>query len=237
MDIPGTRYDGEELIFMTREDVGGDWASKSIYAEQEQINQDPISDAVYTRNDIIYQNYGVSVREYRLPVGEMLNKVRQEVSAPTGDFHAVVSNAGVGIDCANNALIWNLHEDQTSHINLSKSWWDQQMAEGFTISDRIFFATGDLLTLDDDATFVLMFNKTIASEYKLPDLYSMIELILRSRVCDLAYYYSWGGSAGSVISALNPTSNKSISSSAAAMKRSTNSAIKKAVEKIEKNYP
>ena len=64
----------------------------------------------------------------------------------------------------------------------------------------------------------------------------MIELILDSRVCDLAYYYGWGGAAGSVISALNPSSNKSIASSAAALKRATNSAIKKAINKIEENY-
>ena len=90
LDIPDTRYDGEEIVFMTREDQ--EWTSKSIYAEQDEINQDPISDAVYTRNDMVYQKYGVTVKDYPLSINEMLAKTRNEVSAPTGDFQVIVNN-------------------------------------------------------------------------------------------------------------------------------------------------
>lgn len=52
LDIPSTRYDGEELVFATRWD-GAEWDSKSIYAERDQIGEDPLSEAVYIRNDRI----------------------------------------------------------------------------------------------------------------------------------------------------------------------------------------
>ncbi len=172
LDIPDTRYDGTELIFMTRDE--SEWSTTSIYAEKDQISEDPISEAVYTRNDMILQNYGVTIKEYKEVTSSVPSKVSTEVSAPTGDFQAVVTNVANSAGFSNNALVWDLYSDETSSIDLSKSWWDQRMVEGFAINDKVFFATGDLLTLDNDATFVMMFNKTIAKEVQIPDLYSMV---------------------------------------------------------------
>ena len=172
LDIPDTRYDGEELVFMTRDE--SEWSSLSIYAEKDQIGEDPLSEAVYTRNDMVLQNFGVTVKEYKEATGNMPGKVQTEVNAPTGDFQAVVSNVNNSAGFSNNALVWDLNSEETANIDFSKSWWDGQMIEGFTINDRVFFATGDMLTLDNDATFVMMFNKTIAKECQIPDLYSMV---------------------------------------------------------------
>ncbi len=172
LDIPDTRYDGEELVFMTRDE--SEWSSMSIYAEKDQIGEDPLSEAVYTRNDMVLQNYGVTVKEYKEVTGNVPSKVQTEVNAPTGDFHAVVTNVNNSAGFSNNALVWDLNSDETASIDFTKSWWDSQMIDGFTINDKVFFATGDMLTLDNDATFVMMFNKTIAKECQIPDLYSMV---------------------------------------------------------------
>lgn len=172
LDIPDTRYDGEEIIFLTRDDA--EWSTTSIFAEKEDISEDPISEAVYTRNDMILQNYGVTIKEYKEATANVPNKVQTEVNAPTGEFHAVVSNVANSANFSNNTLVWDLYSDETSNIDLTKSWWDQRLVEGLTLNDRVFFATGDLLTLDNDATFVMMFNKTLANESQIPDLYSMV---------------------------------------------------------------
>ena len=39
----------------------------------------------------------------------------------------------------------------------------------------MYFATGDILTSDNDGTFALLFNKKIATEVKMPDLYKMVD--------------------------------------------------------------
>ncbi|MBQ9781052.1 MAG: hypothetical protein IJW00_08930 [Clostridia bacterium] len=174
LDIPDTRYDGEEIVFLTRDE--SEWSSKSIYAEKEQFTEKdyPLSEAVYTRNDMVYQNYGVTIKEYQEVTANVPNRVLTEVNAPTGDFQAIVTNVANSAGFSNNALVWNLNSDETSSLDFTKSWWDGQMIDGFAINDMVFFATGDMLTLDNDATFVMMFNKTLASEARLPDLYSMV---------------------------------------------------------------
>ena len=172
LDIPATRYDGKELTFLTRDD-GNDWSTTEIYAEREDISKDTISDAVYTRNDLIYSNYGVTIKEFKQSSKEMPTQVQKEISASTGEFQAIISSVSNATSFSNNAYIWDLYSSETADMNLSKSWWDQKFVEGFEIDGRVFFATGDLLTADNDATFVMLFNKTIATDCQIPDLYSM----------------------------------------------------------------
>ncbi len=172
LDIPDTRYDGTELVFLTRDE--SEWSTTEIYAEKDSIKEDVISDAVYTRNDMIYQNYGVTIKEYKVNTGEVPSMVQREVQATSGDFQAVTTNVANSASMTTNALIWDLKDENIS-IDFTKSWWDEKLVEGFTMNDRVFFATGDLLTLDNDATFVMMFNKTIATECQLPNLYEMVD--------------------------------------------------------------
>ena len=61
LDVPDTRYDGQELCFLTR--AGQDqftWATIEIFAESQTSESDNISNAVFERNDRIFQNYGVT---------------------------------------------------------------------------------------------------------------------------------------------------------------------------------
>ena len=48
------------------------------------------------------------------------------------------------------------------------------MAKGMSIDDKLYFATGDLLTADNDATFCIFFNKEIAKDRNVPDLYELV---------------------------------------------------------------
>ncbi|MBE6585249.1 MAG: hypothetical protein E7645_01835 [Ruminococcaceae bacterium] len=173
LDIPDTRYDGEEIVFLTRDEA--EWSTVEIFAEKADIKEDVISDAVYTRNDAIYTNYGVTVKEFKINTSEVTGKVQTEVQAPTGDFHAVVTNVVNSAAMSNNTLIWDLNSPETSSLDFSKSYWDTKLIEGLTINDMVFFVTGDIMTLDNDATFCMMFNKTIANECQIPDLYSMVD--------------------------------------------------------------
>ena len=175
LDIPDTRYDGTDLVFLTRDE--GEWSTTEIFAEKDNFNQSNISEAVYTRNDAILQNYGVTVKEYKVSTPSMPAKIQQAVSAggSDADFQAVISNADVAASASANGYIWNLNSIETSNIDFSKSWWDSKLVDGMTISDMVFFATGDLLTADNDATFVMMFNKKLAEEAKLPNLYQLVE--------------------------------------------------------------
>ena len=172
LDIPDTRYDGEELCFLTRDE--SEWSTLEIFAENQTSESDNISNAVFERNDRILQTYGVTITELKKTTGEHHGTLSNEVAAPTGDFHAVVTNTVNSASFATNGFLWNLYADEIEYMDFTKSYWDTNMAEGMSIDSRLYFATGDLLTSDNDATFVILFNKQIAKDAQLPDLYSLV---------------------------------------------------------------
>ena len=176
LDIPDTRYDGEELCFLTR--AGQDqftWATIEIFAENQTSDSDNISTAVFERNDRILQTYGVTVTELRKDIGEHHTTVTNETSAPTGDFQAVVTNVSNAAGFSTNGYLWDLNGVDVEYLDFSKPWWDTNMAEGMSIDGRLFFATGDIMTLDNDATFIIVFNKQMVVDCGIPDMYSLVE--------------------------------------------------------------
>ena len=173
LDIPDTRYDGMELCFLTRDE--GEWSTLEIFAEDQTSESDNISTAVFERNDRILQTYGVTITELKKPTGEHYTALSTEVSAPTGDFMAVVTNTINSASFATNGYLWNLNSDEIEFMDFEKPWWDTNMAHGMSIDERLYFATGDLLTSDNDATFIIMFNKQIVKDCNIPDLYALVE--------------------------------------------------------------
>ena len=173
LDIPDTRYDDTELCFLTRDE--SEWSTLEIFAEDQTSESDNISTAVFERNDRIFQTYGVTITELKKTTGEHHGTLSNEVSAPTGDFQAVITNTSGSASFASNGFLWNLNSEEIEHLDFTKAWWDNNMAEGMSIDGRLYFATGDLLTSDNDATFAIMFNKQLVKDYSIPDLYALVE--------------------------------------------------------------
>ena len=173
LGVPNTRYDGQELCFLTRDEK--EWSTVEIFAGELSSQSDNISTAVYERNDRIFQDYGVTVKEYKMEITSHIEKVTKENAAPTGDFQAIISNTDVSATLASQGALWDLYSDDIEYLDVTKSWWDTNMAKGMSINDHLYFATGDLLTADNDATFVILFNKEIVADVNIPDLYTLVE--------------------------------------------------------------
>ena len=172
LEIPDTRYDNTELCFLTRDQ--SEWSTVEIFAENQTTDSDNISTAVFERNDRILQAYGVTITELKKGLGDHHTSLTNEVAAPTGDFQGVITDTGTSASFATNGYLWNLNSDEVEYMDFTKPWWDTAMAEGMSIDEKLYFATGDLLTSDNDATFVILFNKQIATECNLPDLYEQV---------------------------------------------------------------
>ncbi len=174
LDIPDTKYDGQILTFLTRDDEA-EWTTHEIYAAEMTSATDNINNAVYERNLKILDTYGITVRELKESIGKHVSKVNTEISASSGDFSAIISNVTNSASMATNGALWNLHSDAVRYMDFSKSWWDTEMAAGMSIQNMLYFATGDLLTSDNDATFCILFNKEIVEDNKIEDLYALTQ--------------------------------------------------------------
>ncbi len=172
LDLPDDlRFDGQKVVFLCRNDA--EWTSDDIYSQGG--GGDTISNAVFERNELVRNRLGVEIQQLWADGDEVITKVQQAVTTGLDDFHVVVSHAANASQMATAGYLRDLNSQTISHLDLTKSYWDQNLTRELSMDGRLYFATGDIMTIDNDATFCLLFNKTIASDNKLPDLYKLVE--------------------------------------------------------------
>ena len=170
-NLPDADYDGYEFKILSI--VDGDFSKDDFLAEE--ITGEVINDAIFARNSYVEEKYNIRLKP--ITAGEPqwngggATRIRRSAAAGDAEYDAAVV---WGYDAANlttQGLLADLND--TPHIDLSQPWWDQRANEDLSIRDKMFFTTGDISMLVADATSAMMFNKQLAQEYALPDLYQI----------------------------------------------------------------
>ena len=166
-------FGGKEFTFVVPgryAECGSDWESFDIFAET--ITGDTVTDAVYERNSWIESVYNVKIRQNK-PANEGAGSMMKNAIAAGDDVGDVlVESFHILCSMAQNGYLLDLKS--VDSLDLSNTWWDQGAIEGVSIANKVYMATGDILIVDNDATWVLMFNKELAKNYDF-DFYSMID--------------------------------------------------------------
>ena len=173
LELPEFNFNGKTLTFLVRGSDAAEWQTVDIYAEN--LKSEPVNDAVYQRNDLIQNKYNVQIAQIPLEGSETAQqKVSTEVRSGTGEFQAAVTQLSEAASIATQNLLYDLNSSDISHMNLEKSWWDTKAANELSVDGKLYYATGDLLTSDNDGTFIIMFNKTIMADKNLGDIYELV---------------------------------------------------------------
>ncbi|MCL2159429.1 MAG: hypothetical protein FWH48_08480, partial [Oscillospiraceae bacterium] len=59
-------------------------------------------------------------------------------------------------------------------LDLSKKWWDQKANVDLTIKSKLFFTVGDLFIMDNDATWLVIFNKELIKNLEFENPYDIV---------------------------------------------------------------
>ncbi len=74
---------------------------------------------------------------------------------------------------ARNGLLTDLNTLQ--YLNLKNSWWDQVANKDLAIHGKMYYTTGDISIIDNVFTHCVLFNKGLAKQYNMTDLYSYVD--------------------------------------------------------------
>lgn len=174
LELPEFNFNGKTLTFLVRGSDAVEWQTVDIYTDK--LNSEPVNDAVYQRNDLIQSKYNVQIAQLPLESGETAQqKVSTEVRSGTGEFQAAITKLGEAAAIATQNLLYDLNSTDISHIDLEKSWWDTKAVSELSVDGKLYYATGDLLTSDNDGTFIIMFNKKIMEDKKLGNIYELVD--------------------------------------------------------------
>lgn len=171
-DLPQRDLGGITVMFLTpNSEHDPDWAvwtPYDIYTEFE--NGEIINDAVYRRNMVVEDLYNVKIANE--DTNDSLGKLQRAVTAndPVYDVVQMRFNT-VSTPITNGSL---LEVKKLPYINLDKKYWNLEASKAMTLGGHMFLINGDIMLLDKDSSGILIFNKQMQQDWRLPDLYEMV---------------------------------------------------------------
>jgi len=168
--LPPKTFGGESVNFLViSEKHNANNYSQEIYAEEE--NGDPLNDAVYKRNVYVEDTHDVKITETR--ADNPTEAARTAILAGDDIYQVLMMGMEECMTIAQMKALYNLND--VDHLDLTRSYWDQNVNDMLTNKGICYMAVGDINIMDDNATWVTFFNKKLASDYKLPDLYKLAD--------------------------------------------------------------
>lgn len=163
-EIPDVDYEGGDYTIVAQQNVGS--SETEIWVEK--MDAQPVNDAVYTRNSRVGERFNCKIA---LKAGDVSSIIRQSVTSgdevyklafPSLESAAAMAQAG-----------WFLNYLDCDAINIRAPWWDQGTAD-LEIGGKVYFMCGDINILDNDVTYILLFNKKMIADQGMDEPYQLV---------------------------------------------------------------
>ena len=165
-------WGGNDFGIIYVNDIGG--YTEEVEAEPEsgdETGSGVINDAVFERNTLFEEYCNLNFVLIPTPNPSIGSAIMAEVQTATGDFHLITTTAD---SAASNATSGYLYNYLDLDIDLEQDWWDAGTLD-FALDGRVFFMDGSFNIVDDDVTFVFMFNKELRTEYQIANPYDTVK--------------------------------------------------------------
>ena len=161
-NLPEANFEGHKFTVLTKGQSSATWYSRDIYSEG--ITGEVISDAVYQRNKKIEEIYNFEVVE----VGstDPATQASNSILAQNDEYDMICIRLKDHITSLINSGY--LHDLNTfERMDLTQPYYDQSAMKYLSMGNKQYAVTGDLLTMDNDATRCVLFNKSLFNNLQL----------------------------------------------------------------------
>ena len=174
-DLPARDYGEAEFVILDRYDPtpGWSWSNRDVLPTDETETGEEINDALFKRNSIVEDKYNIKLERVSFELHLIQQRLQNSVLSGSNDYDLVMPNFEIGLTASQTGLVADLA--QSYPLNLSNPWWNQRMISETGYQGKIFYAIGDVGIMANDATWILMFNKTLHKDNGLEDIYQIVK--------------------------------------------------------------
>ena len=138
-----------------------------------EINGSILNDAVYNRNLKIQDKHKLVIKPVFMKDSDIQKNVAASVKSGDVLAHLIEANQTYSMTMSING---ELHElSALSKIDLSKPYWNNSFLSGSSIHGKNYFAYSDANVHAFGATPCTLFNKTVHKDFKLDNIYKIVE--------------------------------------------------------------
>lgn len=168
-------YGGKKFNVLSHEDRQANQAFNIVdLVPHESLGDEAIKASVEVRNTKIKKYFGVSIVRQTVPQGDLYSAANKACQQMNDDYSVFRLRLDQALKLALTGMLLDINEERW--IDLSQDWWDDGITESLLLYEGAYFALGDICTVDDDATWVVLFNKDIYKEkYDPQTLYELVK--------------------------------------------------------------
>ena len=168
-------WDGEHFVVLTYQDRSEGQAFNVVdLATKDKADlSDPINKAVFERNEKIKAMFNAEI-ERAEEANTSYNNIIANTLANGDSYSAYMMKIQASISTALTGVLLDMNSE-VGYINIQESWWDTSTIESLAVNNKAYFVLGDINTVDDDATWCVLFNKYLRDKYSsMPNFYEMV---------------------------------------------------------------
>lgn len=170
-NLPDIDFEGTEFNILCRTE----WAYEFDVEEQ---TGDLVSDAIFERNSKVEERFNVDLVYSEVDgswgaQNTFLTTLNNSILAGDGAYDMVAGYQAYMITPAMEGYFLNILE--MPYIDASAPWWSKQCNDSITVNGKLYLTTGDIAISLWENIYVMFFNKQLAEEYNVPDLYELVE--------------------------------------------------------------
>ena len=163
-------FDGETYRLLCR----GDYFDEEFYIEEE--SGDVVDDAVFNRNKYITDKYNVKYeaicRGESASYSSELKSIRTDVSSGDDAYEAIAGYSVHIVTLLTENMFMDLNE--LEYLDFSQPWWPDSVISEMEIGGKLFYITGDICLTALSKAECFYYNKTLAEQLSIPDLYNIV---------------------------------------------------------------
>lgn len=172
-DLPeGLRFNGETVTFLYREEVADEFCA-------DTSNGDIVNDSIYDSFRSVEERLGVDIETIKRPGHlkavrtEYVNYVKGSIMAGNDEFDWV----DILINSVPALLTEHIFKDlsENKYIDFDKPYYLEGLRDTLAIDGKLYLLSGDASLGYLKSAFCIFFNRRLAEEYKLGDLYALVD--------------------------------------------------------------
>jgi len=167
-DAPVSDFGGRNFTVLIWENFVGDMDFTA-----EEMNGDPINDAVYMKNLEISEIFNLNITTVGIWPLDHVGAIRRSVSAGDNSYDIAMTRPFEITALSQEGLLHDLNKIE--NLDLSQSWWDQNAVNDLSIMNKLFMTTGDMSMMYKRTIGAVLFNKKLMAEFDLGNPYSLVE--------------------------------------------------------------
>lgn len=168
-DLPMQSFDGVNFNFLKRYSDTV-WNISDLLVEEQ--NGELINDAVFNRQVWMEDTYDLTLSYTESGNDNVLEMAKNFVTAGDTSIHAITTRVYDMVSLSREGMLYDLHT--VDNIDLSQPWWSQSMNASVSIGGKQHYAMSDLLLSDNQAERIYYFNKGLAEDLGLGNLYDVV---------------------------------------------------------------